>query len=347
MPQDSGLVSDILRELGEKPDPAASDTDEPEAESEEPAAEEESGTEAPAAETDEAAAGESDEPAAEGEEPAAEEGSEEPAAEGEEGEEGEEPADPTKPKAKDDKDKTAIGLKRELFKLREELRQLKAAGAQPARQLAPSELEIEGADSPERLEELREHFERLEDLALANRDGLEVPAAKEGDEPKVYTKEQMGQILTNARRALRAIPKRQTEIVQETRSNQVAVQIYPGFEDPESDESRALDHVLKTVPGIRKLANYRLVIADAVAGERIRIAKAKQAAAAKKGPEGRPLAGKAAAPAARRSPAPVPGAPHRAPSAPAPKAQRLAKARKRAESGSEADIAELIEAGLG
>lgn len=333
MPTDDGLLTDILGELGVKPEHAESDADETEVEGIEPEAEAESGADEAEAANDEAAADESAEPTEGEADDDAESGEDEPAA-------GEDPA-----KAKP-KEEIPAGLKRELFRLREEIRQLKAGAAPAHRQLAPSEQEVFRADTPERLDELRDHFERLEDLAVANRDGVEIPA-KDGGEPKVYSREQMGELLTNARRALRAIPKRQEQLVQETRSNQAAVTVYPGYEDPESDESRSLAYVLQHVPEIRRIPNYRMVIGDAIAGERARIKAAKEAKSAATSKNGKPMPGKPAVTTTRKVPAPVPGAPHRAPSAPTPKAKKIALARKRAESGSEADIARLIEAGLG
>jgi hypothetical protein len=157
----------------------------------------------------------------------------------------------------------------------------------------------------------------------------------------------MGQLRTNARRSLRLINQREQQLQKTQQYVQAAHTLYPGFNDPTSEESRSLQWIVQQVPEIKRLANYKTIIGDALAGERIRIKQAQTAAAAKNGKNGQPLPGKPAAAAITRRPPPaVPGAPHRAPSAPPPRATQIAAARDRAmkSGGSEAAIADLVEA---
>ncbi len=348
MPIDSALEADIFAQLGGKPDPAASDTEE---------------TDAPADPADSPVDSGAPEAAAE-EETAADEGAE--TDQKDDATESEEIADETEAGTEDDAEAAAeaapaapaakaddlpAGLKKELFNLREEIRQLRAqattAPAATARAQLPAEAEVLQASSPAELAALRQKFEELEDLATAHADGYEVPGKKEGDEPTIYTREQMAQIRVNARKALRLIPARAQSLQVTLQHEAAAHQFYTGFNDPESDESRAAQFIVQTVPELRRLPSWKQIIGDAIVGERLRLAKA-SAAAAPNAKNGQTLPGKPAATAVRRPPATVPGAPHRAPSAPPPRAQQIKNARVRAsKTGSEADVASLLELSLG
>lgn len=348
MPIDDSLAADIFAQLGGKPDPAASDTeetDEPADPADSPA---DSGAPEAAADEEETA-----DEGAETDQASDATDSEEIADETEAGAEDEaettEEAAPAAPEAK--ADDLPAGLKRELFNLREEIRQLRAnataAPAAQARANLPAEAEVLQAQSPAELAALRQKFEELEDLATAHAEGYEVPARKEGEEPTLYSREQMAQIRVSARKALRLIPQRAQALQVTLQHEAAAHEFYTGFNDPESDESRAVQFIVQTVPELRRLPSWKQIIGDAIVGEKLRLAKAK-AAAAPNAKNGQTLPGKPAAQAVRRPPPSVPGAPHRAPSAPTPRAQQIKNARVRAsKTGSEADVASLLELSLG
>lgn len=248
------------------------------------------------------------------------------------------------------------GVKRVLAELREDRRQLLAqiaelkSGRSTGGNATPQTLEgkILAADTPEDLTALREHWENMEDLAAANPNGYQAPG-KDGEPGREFTAEEMGQLRTNARRAQRLIGQREQQLQKTQQYVAAAHTLYPAFNDPTSEETRSLQWILQQVPELKRLPMYKTIIGDALAGERMRIKAAQATAAAKNGKNGQPLPGKPAAAAITRRPPPaVPGAPHRAPSAPPPKAAKIAAARERAvkSGGSEAAIADLVEAAL-
>lgn len=342
---------DILKLMGGEPEAAESETEDPEEDGEKPADEGESGAEESEAEPDEGAEGEPADQDKDGAEDGAEDDGEgEAAAEGEdEGAEGDEPeaaAAEAEGEAKPKKgDGLPKGVRTELFKLREKTRQQEQElatlrQAPGGHGVTPAEQEVLQAETPEQLEAVRLKLESIEDQALANPDGYEGAAAKEGEEPQVVDAATVQRALTNVRRALRLLPRREQAIVATQRANAEAAKLFPELEDPDSEQSVYLESVLRRVPQLRQLPDYRLLIADAHAN---RQARQRKAAATR---DGRPLPGKPVQ-AHRQPPPAVPGAPARAASAPAPRAVKLRALRERASAtGSEADLANLIEAGM-
>jgi len=360
---DATLAADILLEAGGEPEAAASDRagtakreTAPKAEKRKPAparesddeeatdeTSEELDTETEAVESDEDADGENDQENAE----------DESTAEAADDTTAETVADDTATAAaKDDTPEWAkkrfgelTGQIRQLKQENDQLRQASTGSNAPVRP-AVSDLDILSAETPEQLARLRESFEQVEEFAELNPDGVEADPDKPDAKP--FTRDQIAQARFNARRKLREIGQREKQLEHQQKFNAAAHTLYPALNEPDSVESAALKHVLQQVPELRRLPGYRIIIGDAIAGERLRTKAAQAAAAAKKSPNGQPLSGKPAAPAARKAPPAVNGAPSRGSAAPAGKVAQRQKARTRAmNSGSEADIADLVEASLG
>lgn len=313
-------VADETEENDENSDEPAAETDEDQPADEQPEGE---------TETDEES--EADEP--EGEQP-----------EGAAADDAEPEADETPKWAQ----KRFAELTGQIRNLRQENEQLKqTSNGQAAAKPAHVDLELLQAETPEQIAQLRERFQDVEEWAELNRDGVE--ANPDNPELTPYSREQVSQARVNARKKLREIDAREKQLEHTQRFNAAAHQIFPGFNDPDSEFARALSGVLRDVPEIRRLPNYRIIVGDALLGAQVRAKQAQLQAAAKKGPNGKPLPGKPAAGAVRKAPASVNGAPARGNPAPATgKVAVLQKARERAwRTGSEADIAHLVEASRG
>lgn len=236
---------------------------------------------------------------------------------------------------------------RQVQDLKRELAEARQAGGStaPARPVL-TDTSVLQAETPDQIAQLRATAEKLEDWAELNRDGVE--ADPENPQSKSYSAQEVAQVRINARQKLREIEAREKQLEHVRGYHQAAAQLYPGFTDPDSQERRSEAWILQQVPELRRLPNYRLIIGDALAGERSRTKAAQAVTVAKKGPNGQPLPGKPAATAQRKAPPVANGAPARATPAPAAKAIVRQKARERAyRGGSEADIANLVEASLG
>jgi len=347
---DAGIAADILREAAGEPETSERDGGSTR-ESRRPAT---SRRQAPADETlDDEDTDTEPEPTAEGDEPAADEA---PAAE---------ESDPTEAAAEESaeaeagepdpkKDETPEWARRRFAELtgqnrqlKQELERLRAERPPAAARTSadPIDAHILEAETPEQLSELRRQVQELEDWTEANRDGVEEDPDKGA---RGYSREQIAQVRAMARKQLRALETREKQLERLQQFNAAAVQLYPGFGDSDSSESRALRFVLERVPELRRLEFYRTFIGDALAGERQRLQKAQTTAAARKGPDGRPLAGKPTAEAQRPKPPSVSAAPARGNSVPSGKVVQRQKTRERAfRTGSEADIASLVEAAVG
>lgn len=231
---------------------------------------------------------------------------------------------------------------REIEDLRARLNPASTETTRP-REPQPIERELLLADTPEQVTAIRQRYEDLEDWATTHRDGIE--ADPENPESRAFTREQVGATLLTARKALRAIPQRLEQLSKVREYNTRAAELFPGFRERDSDESRALEYILRTVPEIKRLPNYKVILGDALAHERLRAKEAKTKANQNR--HGQVLPGKPAAANVRRVPPALPGGPTRAPSQERSREERLGKVRQRAyKSGSEADIADLVEAGL-
>lgn len=367
---DAGLAADILREAGGVPDAAESDRDEQTETEEQSAARpapksksKPSRTSKPDAENDETAdeldteteaeEQELDEAAEEGTESTDEtEGSDESEAEGESEEE--EPAAEGETEQSASEDDTPEWAKRRFGEYARKVERLEQQLADANAKLNGSgntarqnvaDLDITAVESPHQLADLREQAERLEEWAELHPNGVE--ADPERPDQRSYTAEEVARVRINAKRKLRSIDVREKQLEHVQRFNEHASTMYPGFKDPDSDESRSMAYVLQQVPELRRLPNYRIIIGDAVAGERARVKAAQQPKNTKQGTNGKPLPGKPAAQVKGKPPI-VNAAPARGNAAPAGKVAARQKARDRAfKTGSEADIARLVEASLG
>jgi hypothetical protein len=355
---DFGIAADILREAGGEPEAVASDrAGSDDRKSRTPARESNESEESDETdddldtETDPLAADEAadDDQDQEGENilaaDTAEEGAE---TEGDEPAAAATDADPTKDETPAWAIKRFGEMTAQIHRLRQENEQLRQSpsGSNAAVRPVLTDMEILAAETPEQLARLRESFESVEEFAELNPDGVE----SDPDRPDVkpFSREQVAQARINARRKLREIATREKQLEQQQHFNAYANTVYPAFKEADSVESQALQNVLRQVPELRRLPNYRTVIGDAIAGQRLREKAAQVSSSQKKSPSGAPLAGKPAVTAVRKAPPVVNGAPTRGNAAPSGKVATRAKYRDRAmRSGSEADIAALVEASLG
>lgn len=235
----------------------------------------------------------------------------------------------------------------EIRRLRQENQRLQTGGnAAQQRANLPMDVQILEAETPEQIADLREQAEKLEEWAIRHHAGKEADPDRPDD--RSYSSEEVAQVRVTAKKQLRALEAREKQLEHQQRFNAAAAQLYPGFSDPDSQESQGLRYILQHVPELRRLPNYRVIIGDALAGERARMQKAQAAATSRKGPDGRPLPGKPAATTERPKPPAASNAPVRGNAAPASRVVIRQKARERAfRSGSEADIARLVEASVG
>ena len=371
---DAGLAADILREASGAPDAAERDSADEEDQGTKGRKDQKTKVRKPARtselaeendETEEGLDNETEEDAkdqgleagdqgakAEGEEE--EEKSEENEGE-EETEEESESTEKTEEESESDeqRDDTPEWAKRRFSEMSSQIRSLRAeneqlrqssGGQSPARQNI-ADVEVLQAESPEQLADLREQTERLEEWAELNREGVEADPEKPNS--RAYTPQEVAQVRINARRKLRAIEAREKQVEHTQRFNAAAAELFPGFKDPDSEESRAAAYLLQMVPELRRLPNYRVIIGDAIANERMRRKQARETTKAKQSPNGKPLPGKPAQSVVRKPPH-VNAAPSRGGAAPGGKLVVRQKARSQAfKTGSEADIAKLVEASLG
>lgn len=329
---DAATLAAISEHIGETPDPATEEETAPAA----------SAPPVESTDSDESADDTSTEPEAEGATPEAAETTTatEPAAESEASPEAEATAEDDTPAwAK----KRFAELTSQLRQVRAENESLRTQATAPAAARPPSpDADIIAVETPEQLAQLREQFERIEEFAELHPDGVEADPDKPGS--RAFSREELVQARINARRKLRELEGRGRQLEHQQRFNAAAHQLFPAFNDADSEEARALNWVLQQVPELRRLPNYRIVIGDSIAHARLRQKQAE--ARQKQGTNGQPLAGKPAAPV-RKAPPGGPAAPVRSSAAPE-KSARLAPLKQRAyRSGSESDLASLVEAAMG
>lgn len=249
-----------------------------------------------------------------------------------------------------DGDDTPEWAKKRFAELTGQIRQLRTeneslrtqAAAPAAARAAALPDDVVALETPEQLAALRTQLEQIEEFAELHPDGVEADPEKPGS--RAFSRDELLQARVNARRKLREVEARRHQLDHVQRFNAAAHQLFPQFNEPDSAESRALSWVLQQVPELRRLPNYRIVIGDSLAHARLR---EKQAAERQKqGPDGKPLAGRPAA-VPRKAPPGGPAAPARASAAPDKSARRDAIKQKAFKSGSEADLASLVEAALG
>lgn len=312
----------LLAEFGEQP--ARPQTEEkgqrseargqkPEADETETAETATEGTEETEAETAEATEGEGETTETEGDEPAAE-------------------VEETEPKVSPTLQKRFNELTQARKEAEAEVVRLKAAAnAKPPGSI---ELEVAAVNTADDLSALEARYQAWEDFAMANPDGVEIPA-RNGGEPVVYSAEQIRGLLMNMRRGLRAIPGRTRFIEQKVARDAEAHKAYPAFEDADSPLSKAYEATLQRHPSLSAVPDLKLLIADAARGRAQRLKPGQVQLA------GKPVVRAAALPPSGR------GAPARGAAMPMDKARQQADLRARVEkTGSHDDLEALLETKL-
>ena len=356
---DADIIADILREAGGAPDAPTTEGADADGEAAEASPQTPARTPPEAADSDDSADDEGTEPAESASDATANEETDPAAAPAEEADAAAPAAapEPTTAPAAADADETPEWARKRFSEYARKVealeRELQAARAAPAAPPPPAtgEVALLTAESPEALAALRRRAEELEEWAELNQQGTEPDPARP-DAPG-YSPQQVAQVKVAAKRRLRDLEERAREIEHVRNFSAHAVAQYPELAEADSEAARAAAFVLQRVPELRRLPNYKLILGDALAGERARLSKLRAAQQAPKvAPDGKPLAGQPIAPAKGAAPRAVPpvvrGAPVRAAAATPGKQANLLRTRQRALStGSEADLADLVEASLG
>ena len=224
-----------------------------------------------------------------------------------------------------------------------------AGGAHGGGKPSTIEAEVMAARTPQDLAALAERYQELEELALTHPEGYE-EADPKGGEGRIYSQDQMRSLLVQARRGLRLLPQRGQFLQERARFDAIAIEKYPELKNPESELRKAFAVAVQRAPEIvDRLPDVALIIADAIRGQKARIAE--EAAAAKTAKAGlvqrpgRPVAPK---PGAAKTPPVIAGAPVRTGFVKTGKQEKLKKLHSRLEqTGSEEDVARLLEARFG
>lgn len=149
----------------------------------------------------------------------------------------------------------------EARQLREQNATLKAA-ATGAGQASP----LDFIDTPEQLAELELDTKKLKDWAIRNRNGGKLGEVE-------YTAEQVAQIEATTTAQLDSdIPARMQYVQAKRQYDQVAAQAYPWLNDTKQGHGATVAAVLERYPQLRALPNYRLALANAMMGEKLRAA---------------------------------------------------------------------------
>lgn len=137
-----------------------------------------------------------------------------------------------------------------------------------------------------KLAQREQEIMEFERWAAVNWDGTEeIPAS--GDKPAVraFTKEEVRARhaeLQQERQTL--IPRARQVLAAQRQYDAQAAEIYPELKDTKSEMSTTVNNILQRAPGLAALfPNVRIIIADAIAGEKARLAKAKATSGAAKG----------------------------------------------------------------
>lgn len=126
---------------------------------------------------------------------------------------------------------------------------------------------------------IREHQAKLENAktwALEHWDGTE--ASADGKTP-AYSKEEVRQLYANCERELKVIPLAQQNFAARQQWDTPAKQAYPELFNAQSADHKAMQAFLQVCPQIKLFPSFKVLIGDALRGERIRLAEAKAGAA--------------------------------------------------------------------
>lgn len=126
--------------------------------------------------------------------------------------------------------------------------------------LTEAELENEIADA-----------QATKQWALRNRNGAEIPAAKEGEEAKVYDADQVATILANAERQLDAVPDRRQFLAAQTQAREIGAKVAPEFFTKGKPEQQQLAACVAALPAAVRAwrPDIELVILQALVGSKV------------------------------------------------------------------------------
>lgn len=134
------------------------------------------------------------------------------------------------------------------------------------------------ADDMGAIEKAEAEFSNFEKWALENWDGTdEIPA--EGDQKAVpaYSKEQIRARYTQLKQVKETIiPQAKQHLQWRAQWDGVVKQMYPALLDTKSKDFAVLEAIIRQAPGLKAIfPNYKVIIGDAIVGEKIRLEKAK------------------------------------------------------------------------
>lgn len=144
-------------------------------------------------------------------------------------------------------------------RLREQLATAQAA-ASGSLQSSP----LDFIETPEQLAAHANDVARLNDWAIRNRNGGKLGEREySADEVAAIEADTLAQMRTD-------IPKRKAYVEHKRGFDQIAVQTYPWLRDTKQGDGATAQKVIESYPQLRALPNYRLVIGNAMAAEKLR-----------------------------------------------------------------------------
>lgn len=132
-------------------------------------------------------------------------------------------------------------------------------------------------DNPADIDAHEKNLESFIEWGRANWDGAEAVPAN-GDQPaqRAYTAQEIRTAVTRREQELRKLVPAARNMLQ-ARQNEAAEarKIYPALFDAKAEENKLAQAVLKQWPMLKAIPNHLVIIGDAIAGKRERVAKAK------------------------------------------------------------------------
>lgn len=127
-------------------------------------------------------------------------------------------------------------------------------------------------DSEAKLEAREDYLWQWEKFCLKNPDGFQAP---EGTQARSYTAEEIRDTLLQVREEReRVLPRARQALAKRLAVEPQVQRAYPELSDARSDAGVELTRVLRQVPGLRAMPEYKLWVGDAIAGRKLRLAKA-------------------------------------------------------------------------
>lgn len=177
-------------------------------------------------------------------------------------------------------------------------------------------------DNPAEIAQRKQDLGTFKRWCQKNWDGYEAASEKE----KSFTKEEIREAFGNVEQELtEVLPAVEQRFAMRARIDPVAKELFPALFDARSNEHKLMQQFLQSCPNIRLIPNYKILIGDALAGEAMRLAKAKAQGAAGRGTKAEVVKGKTIIRVAvKRAPA-VPVGSHPGRNGPLSQAPRRAK----------------------